>query len=103
MRESQLDQFIVGVLLGCLDPIAEKILRKRLDKRVLLRTLEKQSTYWDYPNCRHTAKRLGPRKGRRNMFKESSPKLREVLGLTHELSLREAMALLASAKSWAFI
>jgi MoxR-like ATPase len=103
LPESQLDRFLMRLELGYPDPAAERILLQEQDRRVVISTLETQINLIELRDLQRQCKEVKVSEALLDYLQRIIAYTREASEFTHGLSPRGAMALLASAKSWAFM
>lgn len=89
--------------LGYPDPIAERILLQEQDRRVVIATLGNTINLEQLRELQALCKAVKVSEALLDYIQRIIAYARETSELTHGLSPRGAMALLSSAKSWAFI
>ena len=103
LPESQLDRFLMRIELGYPDPIAERILLQGQDRRVVLATLGNTINLLKLRELQAHCKTVKVSEALLDYIQRIIAYTRETSELTHGLSPRGGMALLSSARSWAFI
>jgi MoxR-like ATPase len=103
LPESQLDRFLMRIELGYPDPIAERILLQEQDRRVVISTLETEINLLQLRELQAQCKQVKVSEALLDYVQRIIAYTRETSDFTHGLSPRGAMALLSSAKSWAFM
>ena len=103
LPESQLDRFLMRIELGYPDPIAERILLQDQDRRVMISSLKTAINLLELKELQQACKEIKLSEALLDYIQRIIAYTRETAEFTHGLSPRGAMALLASAKSWAFM
>ena len=103
LPESQLDRFLMRLELGYPDPAAERILLKEQDRRIVISTLKPVINLLDLKALQAACKEVKVSEALLDYIQRIIAYTRESSEFTHGLSPRGAMALLSSAKSWAFM
>ena len=103
LPESQLDRFLMRIELGYPDPTAERILLQEQDRRVVIATLGETINLQQLRELQALCKSVKVSEALLDYVQRIIAYTRETSEMTHGLSPRGAMALLSSAKSWAFI
>ncbi|MBO6555703.1 MAG: AAA family ATPase [Pseudomonadales bacterium] len=103
LPESQLDRFLMRIELGYPDPIAERTLLQDQDRRVVIGTLATAINLLELKELQQACKEIKVSEALLDYLQRIIAYTREAAEFTHGISPRGAMALLASAKSWAFM
>ena len=103
LPESQLDRFLMRIELGYPDPIAERILLQEQDRRVVIGTLATSINLIELRELQAQCKQVKVSDALLDYIQRIIAYTRETPDFSHGLSPRGAMALLSSAKSWAFM
>lgn len=103
LPESQLDRFLMRIELGYPDPQAERILLKEQDRRVVIGTLETAINLIELRQLQQQCRDVKVSDALLDYLQRIIAFTRETSEFTHGISPRGAMALLASAKSWAWM
>ena len=103
LPESQLDRFLMRIELGYPDPIAERVLLQEQDRRVVIATLEPVINLIELKELQRECKEVKVSEALLDYLQRIVAYTRQSSEFTHGLSPRGAMALLSTAKSWAFM
>ena len=103
LPESQLDRFLMRIELGYPDPVAERILLRGQDRREVLATLGNTINLGKLLELQAHCKAVKVSESLLDYIQRIIAYTRETSELTRGLSPRGGMALLSSARSWAFI
>ncbi len=103
LPESQLDRFLMRIELGYPDPAAERLLLQEQDRRVLIDTLTTSVNLPQLREIQAACKEVKVSEALLDYVQRIIAYTREAAEFTHGLSPRGAMALLSSAKSWAYM
>ncbi len=103
LPESQLDRFLMRIELGYPDPIAERILLQEQDRRVVISSLPTQINLLKLRELQAECKQVKVSDALLDYIQRIIAYTRETQDFSHGLSPRGAMALLSSAKSWAYM
>lgn len=103
LPESQLDRFLMRIELGYPDPQAERILLKEQDRRVVIGTLETAINLIELRQLQQQCRDVKVSDALLDYLQRIIAFTRETSEFIHGISPRGAMALLASAKSWAWM
>ena len=103
LPESQLDRFLMRIELGYPDPAAERILLQEQDRRVVISTLDTMINLIELKELQRQCKAVKVSEALLDYIQRIIAFTRDSAEFTHGLSPRGAMALMACARSWAFI
>lgn len=103
LPESQLDRFLMRIELGYPDPIAERILLQEQDRRIVIATLTTSINLIKLRELQSLCKQVKVSEALLDYIQRIIAYTRETSDFTHGLSPRGGMALVSSAKSWAFM
>jgi len=103
LPESQLDRFLMRLELGYPDPAAERLLLQEQDRRVLISSLSTEINLLQLKELQAACKQVKVSEALLDYVQRIIAFTRESSTFTHGLSPRGAMALLSSARSWAFM
>ena len=103
LPESQLDRFLMRLELGYPDPAAERLLLQEQDRRVLISSLSTEINLQQLRELQAACKQVKVSEALLDYVQRIIAFTRERGTFTHGLSPRGAMALLSSARSWAFM
>ncbi len=103
LPESQLDRFLMRIELGYPDPIAERVLLQEQDRRIVISTLEPVINLIELRELQQQCKEVKVSEALLDYLQRIIAYTRQSSEFTHGLSPRGAMALLSTAKTWAFM
>lgn len=103
LPESQLDRFLMRIELGYPDPAAERILLQEQDRRVVISTLDTMINLIELKELQRQCKAVKVSDALLDYIQRIIAFTRDSAEFTHGLSPRGAMALMACARSWAFM
>ena len=103
LPESQLDRFLMRIELGYPDPSAERQLLQEQDRRIVIDSLAVAINLVELRALQNQCKAVKVSEALLDYVQRIIAYTRDSSSYTHGLSPRGAMALLAAAKSWAFM
>ncbi len=103
LPESQLDRFLMRIELGYPDPVAERILLQEQDRRIVIATLTTSINLIKLRELQSLCKQVKVSEALLDYIQRIIAYTRETSDFIHGLSPRGGMALVSSAKSWAFM
>ena len=103
LPESQLDRFLMRIELGYPDAVAERILLKGEDRRIVLERLEPSMNVRQLQEFQEEAKQVKVSEALLDYVQRLVQYTRQAPEFAYGLSPRGALALLGCARSWAFI
>lgn len=103
LPESQLDRFLMRLELGYPNPAAERLLLKEQDRRRVIDSLEAEIDLKQLKKLQQATREVKVSEALLDYVQRIIAYTRESAMFTHGLSPRGAMALLSSARSWAFM